>query len=352
VELTRGTLDAVTVLDERVRIAGWVAALEASRVEGFGAEIGRRPHEIVAVESGLESPDIARHFPHLFEADHCKFLLDVARGRQEDLEDTMVAVTPLLSSGQPGCVMLSPVAPTIAAPSETDVDLVGGGTYAGLEFLSYFVSLAGLRPEHSVMDIGCGVGRMAYPLAYFLDPKARYLGFDIVETVIRWPEDNLTPRFANFVFKRLNVHNQFYNPSGSIPARELVFPTEALSFDFAFLTSVFTHMQGPEVRHYLDEIVRVLRRDGRCLLTCFLIDEESRSLMEAGVANHDFRHPGDACHVERPDLPEAAVGFEGRRLLGWLEERGLAVVSRCNGTWCGRRGLSYQDILVVQKTRS
>lgn len=351
-ELTRGILDAVAVLDDRVRLGGWVAALDPLRVEGFAAAIDGRPRQIVALRKGLESPDIAQNFPHLFEPHRCRFFMDLGRKPEEDLEDTLACVTPLLSSGQPGCVLVSPVAPTVPAPSEAEVDPVGGGAYAGLEFLAYFISLGGLRPEHDVLDIGCGVGRMAHPLAYFLDRKAHYLGFDIVERGIRWARENITARFANLVFQRLDVHNQVYNPSGVIPALQLEFPAEAAAFDFVFLTSVFTHMQGPEVRHYLDEIVRVLRPDGRCLLTCFLIDEEARSLMEAGISSHDFQHSGDACYVERPEAPEAAVGFEDRQILGWLNERGLEVVSRCNGTWCGRRGLSYQDILVVQKTRS
>jgi SAM-dependent methyltransferase len=350
-ELTRGILDAVVVLDDRVRLGGWVAALDPLRVDGFRAEIGGRSREIAASERGLESPDIAQHFPHLADPGHCRFFLDLVREPQEQVADTLACVTPLLSTGKPGCVLLSPIAPTVPTPSEVDVDSVGGGAYGGLEFLAYFVSLGGLGPEHDVLDIGCGVGRMAHPLAYFLDQKSRYFGFDIIERGIQWAKDKITARFPNFEFQRLDIHNQLYNPTGTLPALELEFPVETASFDFAFLTSVFTHLQGPEVRHYLDEIARVLRKSGRCLLTCFLIDTESRSLMEAGVSNHEFEHPGDDCYVERPEAPEAAVGFEDQLILGWLSERGLSLMSRYNGTWCGRRGLSYQDILVLQKTR-
>ncbi|MHC4077351.1 MAG: class I SAM-dependent methyltransferase [Planctomycetota bacterium] len=350
-ELTRGLLDTTTVLDDRVRLGGWVAALDPLRVEGFRAEIGGQPREIFALRKGMDSPDIAQHFPHLFEPGRCRFFLDLVRKPDEEISDTLACVTPLLSSGHPGCVLPAPIARTVPAPPEAEVDSVGGGVYGGLEFLAYFVSLAGLRPRHDVLDIGCGVGRMALPLAYFLDHRARYFGFDIVEHGIQWASDHITANFPNFEFRRLDIYNEMYNPAGTMQAVALEFPTDSASFDFVFLTSVFTHMQGPEVRRYLDEIARVLREDGRCLLTCFLIDTESRSLMEAGVSNHEFEHQGDDCYIENPDVPEAAVGFEDQRLIGWLRERGLAMTSRFNGTWCGRRGLSYQDILVVHKTR-
>jgi len=350
-ELTRGILDTIAVLDDRIRLGGWVAALGPLRVDGFRAKICGRSRQIAALEKGLDSPDIAQHFPHLSDPGQCRFCLDLVREPQEEVGDTLACVTPLLSTGKPGCVLLSPIAPTVPAPSEADVDSVGGGAYGGLEFLAYFVSLGELKPHHDVLDIGCGVGRMAYPLAYFLDQKSHYFGFDIVEKSVQWARDKITARFPNFEFQRLDIHNQMYNPAGTLPALEVEFPVEAASFDFAFLTSVFTHMQGPEVRRYLDEIARVLRKDGRCLLTCFLIDTESRSLMEAGVSSHEFEHRGDDCYVEKPEAPEAAVGFEDQLILGWLRERGLALTSRYNGTWCGRRGLSYQDILVVKKTR-
>ena len=54
-ELTRGFLDAALVMDDRVRLGGWVAALEPLRVEGFRAEIGGQQRQIIALEKGLET---------------------------------------------------------------------------------------------------------------------------------------------------------------------------------------------------------------------------------------------------------------------------------------------------------
>ena len=42
----------------------------------------------------------------------------------------------------------------------------------------------GLKPEHRVLDIGCGVGRVALPLTRYLT-SGTYDGFDIVKRWIR-----------------------------------------------------------------------------------------------------------------------------------------------------------------------
>ena len=47
---------------------------------------------------------------------------------------------------------------------------VGEGDFGavGDEFLSHLVGLCGLRPEDRVLDVGCGIGRLARPLSGYL----------------------------------------------------------------------------------------------------------------------------------------------------------------------------------------
>src|ERR1700733_8769025 len=42
---------------------------------------------------------------------------------------------------------------------------IGDGDFesTGAEFLEYFIRLGGLDPSHRVLDVGCGIGRMARP---------------------------------------------------------------------------------------------------------------------------------------------------------------------------------------------
>ncbi len=62
-------------------------------------------------------------------------------------------------------------------PPRTLIETIGGGDYVavGDRFFEVFKE-AGLEPTDDVLDIGCGVGRMARPLVGWLE--GRYEGFD------------------------------------------------------------------------------------------------------------------------------------------------------------------------------
>jgi cyclopropane fatty-acyl-phospholipid synthase-like methyltransferase len=87
------------------------------------------------------------------------------------------------------------------------LNFVGGSDYeaAGREFLKYHVDIAGLRPDERVLDVGCGIGRMAAPLTSYLDASGRYEGFDIVKLGIRWANDHITRQYPNFRFHHADI---------------------------------------------------------------------------------------------------------------------------------------------------
>ena len=84
----------------------------------------------------------------------------------------------------------------------------GDAEAIGREFLDYFIRLAELKPDHRVLDVGCGVGRIAAPLADYLSPGGSYEGFDIVSGGIEWCQTNITPRFPNFRFQVADIYNR------------------------------------------------------------------------------------------------------------------------------------------------
>ena len=221
----------------------------------------------------------------------------------------------------------------------------------GAEFLRHFRTLGGLQPTDRVLEVGCGVGRMAIPLTHFLSERGTYEGFDIVSAGIEWCRARITARYPNFRFRHADLRNLTYNPDGSGQAAGYRFPYDDGAFDFVFLTSVFTHLMPEEGRQYLSECARVLRTGGTLFATFFLLNDESVTAVGHGRSDVDLRHELGDCRVAFPHIPSAAVGYQEGFVRQRLAERGLALVEPIHyGSWCGRREfLSFQDIVIASR---
>jgi SAM-dependent methyltransferase len=230
---------------------------------------------------------------------------------------------------------------------------VGDGDFKqiGQEFRRHFIELAGLRPDERVLDVGCGIGRMAVPLTNYLSPEVEYWGFDIVKEGIDWCQNHISSQFSNFHFRHLDVYNKTYNRHGRIEAKNLAFPFEDGSFDFVFLTSVFTHMLSEDLENYLAEIARVLKTGRRCLTTFFLLNDESVGLIQGGRSTLDFRYNIEGCLTINKNNPESAIAYREDFIVELFAKYRLSVDKPIHyGSWCKRDGfLSYQDILVATK---
>jgi SAM-dependent methyltransferase len=230
---------------------------------------------------------------------------------------------------------------------------VGPGNYEaiGAEFLDYFVRLGRLGPDDRVLDVGCGVGRMAATLATYLSPAGSYEGFDVVPSGIEWCQANITPRHTNFQFRTVDIFNKTYNPRGRVRAEEFEFPYPSDSFDFVFMTSVFTHMMSDAVERYLRETVRVLRRGRRALITWFILNPESKALMHDGRSRMSFLHARGVLSVMDERLPEMNVAFDESFVRDAYSRARLRISEPiCWGGWCGRQDhLSYQDVVIGEK---
>lgn len=222
---------------------------------------------------------------------------------------------------------------------------------AGERYLELFIDLGGLKPDHAVLEPGCGTGRMARPLTTYLNADGSYDGFDVVREAVDTCVEEISASNPNFRFQHVDVHNRVYNKGGKLDPKSFPFPYPDESFDLVFLTSVFTHMLPPEVRHYMDEIRRVLRPNGRSLMTFFLLNPDSLAAIDAGQTKRTFQHEGDGYRYDLPGRPEAAVAYREEDALSLIDEAGLALDGEVHhGRWMGQKpSAAGQDVIVVKR---
>jgi SAM-dependent methyltransferase len=230
---------------------------------------------------------------------------------------------------------------------------VGGGDFRaiGKTYLEHFKKQAGLEPFHRVLDIGCGTGRMAVPLLDHLDARGSYVGFDLSGGAIDWCSRHISVRNRRFRFEHADIYNLEYNPRGAIRAERYRFPAEDKSIDFAFATSVFTHIHSLEARHYLTELRRVLSPGGAGLLTFFLFDESMHARPAGPWPAMDFRYRlADGFTID-PRTPERAIAYPEAWLRDSLEAAQLMLDGPIrHGSWWGRPdALDFQDMIVVRR---
>ena len=224
----------------------------------------------------------------------------------------------------------------------------------GDEFLGYLVDLCGLQPGDAVLDVGCGSGRMALPLTGYLNSEGRYAGFDVSRDAIAWCTENISGSHPNFDFSVADVQSKRYNPEGKYKSSDFRFPYPDESFDVVLLASVFTHMLPTDVKHYMSEIVRVLKPGARSLITFFLLNEVSSIFSEEGMGQIKFDHDVQGARTANVENPEAAIAYPEAFVRDLYGECGLEIREPLRyGNWCGRvDGMSGQDVVIAVKAAS
>jgi SAM-dependent methyltransferase len=233
---------------------------------------------------------------------------------------------------------------------------VGAGDFraVGNALVDQLVLTAGLRPDHHVIDIGCGSGRLALPLAGYLR-GGRYEGFDIDPQMIEWCKRAITPRHPQFRFSLLDVANTHYNPGGALSADDVRFPFASERFDMAVATSLFTHLLPASVVNYASEAARVLAAGGMLFATFCVVDDGALERIARGEAHVDLRHrlhdaDGIEFHTSDPASPETAIGFGEPYVRSTFAAAGLNVSAIHRGTWSGRPdGFSFQDVVIAER---
>jgi SAM-dependent methyltransferase len=118
-----------------------------------------------------------------------------------------------------------------------------------------------------VLDVGAGNGRQAIGLLEL--GIAEYVGLDVVPGSVEWGNRAFAAEGA-VRFDLLDVANAMYNPKGTRPPEQAVFPYPDASFDFSVAGSLYTHLERMEVAaRYVAETARVLRPGGGAYMSFF-----------------------------------------------------------------------------------
>ena len=210
--------------------------------------------------------------------------------------------------------------------------------------------IADAKPDDRVLDVGCGVGRVALHFAEFLDSHGHYDGFDTVQVGVDWCNTRIGRPHSNFRFVHADIYNQQYNPEGLLDAASFRFPYENDRFTLVFATSLLTHLLPQSASQYLRETSRVLKPGGRSVVTFFIINDESRCHMMSSELC--FQPTERGYWTTQPDFPEAAIAFEEETILTMYEEAGLEIQTPIRyGSWSGREGLvGGQDYILAIKS--
>jgi ubiquinone/menaquinone biosynthesis C-methylase UbiE len=135
---------------------------------------------------------------------------------------------------------------------------VGGGDYheVGLTEME-LLRMEGLKPADTMIDLGCGNGRLAVHAVSFLKEGGTYIGIDIAKTYLQKAAD----RIARVVPGRTCAVEWVHQTTPS-------FVMADQSVDMICAFSVFTHMEHEDAYNYLKSALRIVRPGGKFIFSC------------------------------------------------------------------------------------
>ncbi|CAN5872276.1 hypothetical protein BH23ACT12_BH23ACT12_00110 [soil metagenome] len=160
------------------------------------------------------------------------------------------------------------------AQSQGDETVVGDLSLAPIE--REIVQDAGLKPNQTLLDLGCGIGRLACEVIPWMQDGGGYIGTDVSESMLTRAEQ----RVAAVV------------PSPACSVRWIKqvgrsFPLEPNSVDMFCAFSVFTHIEQEDAYGFLCEARRVVCPDGRFVFSCLPMELSDSRFLFHGSAQMD-----------------------------------------------------------------
>lgn len=123
------------------------------------------------------------------------------------------------------------------------------------EYQAQYLLDHGLKPDHYLLDYGCGILRLAYFVLPYL-PKGHYVGVDIAEERLAKGRALLAKR---------GIHEDAYRV---VVARDCkLLELKGDRFDYVWAKSVFTHMPLSDIEEMLVSLRPLLKKDAQFFFT-------------------------------------------------------------------------------------
>jgi len=216
------------------------------------------------------------------------------------------------------------------------------------------------KDNNMILDVGCGTGLLGISSEPFLGQDGKYIGIDVRKKDVDFCRGHYPS--ANFEFIHFDVNNPAY-ASGQKDTK-LKWPVESARFDLTTGLSIWTHLNEDDALFYFKEISRVLKPDGKAIVTFFLLDEAYRNSLSMRsrregrfhMTSQDrwlFDQPSyesDAwLHPKWAKVPESAIGVTEFGLGRLISSSGMKLIEHYPGNWKEVPGVFFQDVLIFQK---
>lgn len=203
-----------------------------------------------------------------------------------------------------------------------------------------------LQKNIKILDLGCGHGRLAIPLTKIIDNSMNYYGLDANRKNVEWCKTNITNVYPNFNFQQLSLKQDNYEQN----KLKVSLPYENETFDFVYTTLLFTHLPPEEVKIYLLEINRVLKKNGKCFLAYFLWNPVIELMYKEGKTDlKTLSNKVDYLSITNI-LKEEVTAYPEANVINWHELCKLPICEVLYGTWSGNTiDNPYQDIIIAEK---
>jgi ubiquinone/menaquinone biosynthesis C-methylase UbiE len=192
--------------------------------------------------------------------------------------------------------------------ASSDADAVGHGPFDTIGKAELAVlRREGLQPTHTLVDFGCGTGRLAVHAIPAL-PDGRYIGIDISKEMLRRLDERLKT-CASSGTCRVSLMHQTTD----------VFQVADSTADMLCAFSVFTHMEHEDTYRYLRSARRIVRPGGRVVFSCLSLDTPlARSVfLDSSSADLQARWRNTRNVTTTHDMMREISELAGWRLVRW-----------------------------------